>query len=96
MGHRSRTWDCVLEWFRKWEFTNLCELECSGEPNNAPNAIDGDEDYAHIADPAVALPFGSWNDLPNPGGSGLYSSQKAMSLNLEVCQVIPLWILLER
>ena len=47
----------------------------SGEPNNAPNAIDGDEDYVHIADPAVALPFGSWNDLPNPGGSGLYSSR---------------------
>lgn len=32
----------------------------SPEPNNS-----GDEDYAHIADPAVALPFGSWNDLPN-------------------------------
>ena len=41
----------------------------SGEPNNGVQIIFGDEDYAHIADPAVALPFGSWNDLPNVGGS---------------------------
>ena len=43
----------------------------SPEPNNwgGENNGFGGEDYAHIADPAVALPFGSWNDLPNVGGS---------------------------
>ena len=28
-----------------------------------------EEKIMPIADPAVALPFGSWNDLPNVGGS---------------------------
>ena len=43
----------------------------SPEPNNwgGENNGFGGEDYAHIADPAVAQPFGSWNDLPNTGGS---------------------------
>ncbi len=36
-----------------------------------PNDLDG-EDYAHITDPMVGVP-GSWNDLPNWGGtSALY------------------------
>ncbi|PQJ80263.1 T9SS type B sorting domain-containing protein [Polaribacter porphyrae] len=37
-----------------------------GEPNNF-----NDEDYAHITDPDVGI-FGSWNDLPNEGGTGLF------------------------
>ncbi|AOW09218.1 Ig-like domain-containing protein [Flavobacterium gilvum] len=37
-----------------------------GEPNQS-----GDEDYAHITAPGVGIP-GSWNDLPNSGGSGSY------------------------
>lgn len=43
----------------------------SPEPNNygGENNGTGGEDYAHIADPSVAQPFGSWNDLPNAGGS---------------------------
>lgn len=38
----------------------------TGEPNQS-----GDEDYAHITAPGVGIP-GSWNDLPNAGGSGSY------------------------
>ncbi|PIB39508.1 C-type lectin domain-containing protein [Maribacter sp. 4G9] len=44
-----------------------------GEPNQA-----GNEDYAHITDPSVVrggAPLGSWNDLPNGGGSGAYRPQ---------------------
>ncbi|ASV31827.1 C-type lectin domain-containing protein [Maribacter cobaltidurans] len=44
-----------------------------GEPNQS-----GNEDYAHITDPSVVrggAPLGSWNDLPNAGGSGAYSPQ---------------------
>ncbi len=40
-----------------------------GEPNNS-----GDEDYAHIADPSLT-PIGSWNDLPDAGGGGVYETQ---------------------
>lgn len=40
-----------------------------GEPNDQG----GDEDYAHITDPNVTnVIIGSWNDLPNIGGTGLY------------------------
>ena len=39
----------------------------SGEPNDQG----GNEDYAHVTDPSIGNP-GSWNDLPNVGGSGLY------------------------
>lgn len=39
--------------------------------NNEPNDAGGNEDYAHITDPAIGIP-GAWNDLPNIGGSGLY------------------------
>ena len=42
-----------------------------GEPNNA--AASGGEDYAHIADPSVTSIPGSWNDLSNQGGNGVYS-----------------------
>ena len=38
----------------------------NNEPNNS-----GDEDYAHVTDPSIGI-LGSWNDLPNAGGSGLY------------------------
>ncbi|MDC6406125.1 MULTISPECIES: C-type lectin domain-containing protein [Maribacter] len=44
-----------------------------GEPNQS-----GNEDYAHITDPSVVrggAPLGSWNDLPNGGGSGAYAPQ---------------------
>lgn len=43
----------------------------SPEPNNygGENNGTGGEDYAHVADPVVAQPFGSWNDLPNSGGA---------------------------
>lgn len=40
----------------------------NGEPNN----VDGGEDYAHITASGVGIP-GSWNDLPNAGGSGNYA-----------------------
>ena len=36
------------------------------EPNQS-----GNEDYAHITDNTVGVP-GSWNDLPNAGGTGAY------------------------
>lgn len=38
----------------------------NGEPNNS-----GNEDYAHINAPGTGFD-GSWNDLPNAGGSGNY------------------------
>ncbi len=46
-----------------------------GEPNNVGG---GGEDYAHIAAASVirgGAPIGAWNDLPNNGGGGAYSSQ---------------------
>lgn len=40
---------------------------------NEPNNFRGNEDYAHITDPNVEnVIVGSWNDLPNEGGTGLY------------------------
>ena len=48
--------------------------------NNEPNDFRGNdpvgEDYAHITNPNLqnAIP-GSWNDLPNSGGTGLYIPQ---------------------
>lgn len=41
----------------------------TNEPNNWNN-----EDYAHITDVNVGI-VGSWNDLPNNGGSGVYQAQ---------------------
>ena len=42
----------------------------NGEPNNAGN----NEDYAHITDPNLPDSIrGSWNDLPEIGGDGLYA-----------------------
>ena len=41
----------------------------TGEPNNL-----GNENYAHITAPGVGIP-GSWNDLPDAGGTGNYNSQ---------------------
>ncbi len=40
----------------------------SGEPNNA-----GDEDYGHMIYNTAIGTRGSWNDLPNAGGSGDYA-----------------------
>lgn len=41
--------------------------------NGEPNDQGGNEDYAHITDPNVNnVIIGSWNDLPNAGGTGLY------------------------
>jgi len=40
----------------------------SGEPNNG-----GDEDYGHMIFNTAIGPRGSWNDLPNAGGSGDYA-----------------------
>ena len=44
----------------------------SGEPNQS-----GDEHYAHITDVRVARDgrIGSWNDLPNAGGTGSYEAK---------------------
>lgn len=39
----------------------------AGEPNNS-----GNEHYAHIITKLHVGPLGSWNDLPNAGGSGDY------------------------
>ena len=39
------------------------------EPNNV-----GNEDYAHITDDSIGI-VGSWNDLPNTGGSGAYQAK---------------------
>ncbi len=41
----------------------------TGEPNQS-----GEEDYAHITDPSIGI-LGAWNDLPNAGGTGLYTPQ---------------------
>ena len=41
----------------------------TGEPNQS-----GNEDYAHITDNSVGI-LGSWNDLPNAGGGGVYAAQ---------------------
>jgi gliding motility-associated-like protein len=44
----------------------------TGEPNNSG----GNEDYAHITNPFLPNSIrGSWNDLPDTGGSGLYAPQ---------------------
>ena len=44
--------------------------------NNEPNDSGGNEDYAHITNPNLPNSIrGSWNDLPNAGGSGLYAPQ---------------------
>lgn len=44
----------------------------TGEPNNAG----GNEHYAHITNPNLPNAIrGSWNDLPNAGGTGLYAPQ---------------------
>ncbi|WP_298535077.1 proprotein convertase P-domain-containing protein, partial [uncultured Algibacter sp.] len=43
-------------------------------PGLEPNNCCGGEDYAHITDITIG-PVGSWNDLPNAGGSGAYASQ---------------------
>ncbi|MDP4703592.1 MAG: T9SS type B sorting domain-containing protein, partial [Polaribacter sp.] len=44
----------------------------SGEPNQS-----GEEDYAHITDVRVARDgrIGSWNDLPDAGGTGSYEAK---------------------
>jgi len=49
----------------------------SGEPNDYPDGptTPGEENYAHITDPSVTTSPGSWNDLPNAGGSGAYAPQ---------------------
>jgi len=41
--------------------------------NSEPNDTGGNEDYAHITAPGVGIP-GSWNDLPNIGGTGDYQA----------------------
>lgn len=44
--------------------------------NNEPNNAGGNENYAHITHPNLPNSTkGSWNDLPNAGGSGLYAPQ---------------------
>ncbi len=43
----------------------------TSEPNNVGS---GGEDYAHITDSAVGV-SGSWNDLPNAGGGGVYQAK---------------------
>lgn len=45
----------------------------NGEPNDARGDNSLGEDWAHITNPAATnvIP-GSWNDLPNEGGTGLY------------------------
>jgi gliding motility-associated-like protein len=44
--------------------------------NNEPNDFRGGnttgEDYAHITDPSIGI-VGAWNDLPNTGGTNLYT-----------------------
>ena len=47
----------------------------TNEPNDYPNdAVDGEENYAHITDNTIGIQ-GSWNDLPNTGGGGAYAAQ---------------------
>ena len=41
--------------------------------NSEPNDFGSNEDYAHITAPGVGIP-GSWNDLPNGGGTGAYQA----------------------
>ncbi len=48
----------------------------NNEPNDYPNpATPNQENYAHITDVSVTTMPGSWNDLPNAGGSGAYAPQ---------------------
>ncbi len=49
----------------------------AGEPNDYPSGprVPGQENFAHITNPAVTTSPGSWNDLPNAGGGGLYAAQ---------------------
>ncbi|MEM9361940.1 MAG: C-type lectin domain-containing protein [Bacteroidota bacterium] len=49
----------------------------SNEPNDFPGGpgTPGQENYAHITDPRVTSTPGTWNDLRNSGGGGLYSSR---------------------
>lgn len=48
----------------------------NGEPNDSPeNTIPNQENYAHITDLSVTTSPGSWNDLPNEGGTGAYAPQ---------------------
>jgi len=43
---------------------------------NEPNDYMNNEDYAHITNPNLpGAARGSWNDLPNEGGTGLYAPQ---------------------
>lgn len=54
------------------------EITYANWNGNEPNNCCGGEDYAHIADPSVirgGASIGAWNDLPNGGGGGAYSSQ---------------------
>ncbi|TMM29673.1 T9SS type B sorting domain-containing protein [Polaribacter aestuariivivens] len=45
----------------------------NGEPNDFRGNDAAGEDYAHITDPNVNnVIIGSWNDLPNAGGTNLY------------------------
>ncbi len=47
----------------------------NAEPNDYPDdAIDGQEDYAHITDDTIGVQ-NSWNDLPITGGGGAYRAQ---------------------
>ncbi|GAA4107362.1 hypothetical protein GCM10022393_02590 [Aquimarina addita] len=47
----------------------------NNEPNDYPDdAIDGQENYAHITDDTVGIQ-NSWNDLPIGGGGGRYAAQ---------------------
>jgi gliding motility-associated-like protein len=49
----------------------------NNEPNDSNGSLNGiGEDYAHITNPNLSGAIrGSWNDLPNTGGSGLYAPQ---------------------
>ena len=47
----------------------------NGEPNDCCNdTVSGQENYAHITDNSIGI-VGSWNDLPNNGGSGAFQAK---------------------
>ncbi|WP_396637472.1 C-type lectin domain-containing protein [Maribacter sp. R77961] len=48
----------------------------NNEPNEFPDgpSVPGQENYAHITDNSVGIQ-GSWNDLPNTGGSDAFAAQ---------------------
>lgn len=83
IGGSDATSESVWKWVTGPEIGTIMTYTNwnTGEPNNGvfqdsdgvirPHSI---ENYAHVTAPGVGI-SGSWNDLPDVGGGGLYASQ---------------------